>query len=399
MTRSALLQYYALNEGTVFEEFDDITDWTSTDNSATIAEDTVDGIDVIKITPVAASAGQPRFQKTISGLDYDNCNRSMALDVYLYDDVADYTSINVYFSSHETFGKYAYYAASSLSAIGLEKGWNRIIIPATSLVLNNGELYTNTFTGFRIRFIAASGKQPSIGFKQLKLGYKGKPVCMFAFDRGYASGYTEGLSYLISKGLKGIEYILPRLVDTDGFVTTAQLTTAYAAGCAIGQYPLDWTYTDKDSCVENLTEIKDWLIANSFSRAWAHVGYPSGNYSDATGLAMEEVGVKTGREGDGRINLFRPYNLKRHALSTTPSVTLATAKGYLDTAIEYGEPCMFLIHTLSATPADSDWSISDFQALVDYAIARKVDIVTIDEYYEGLTNPRYRSLSLARTTV
>lgn len=403
MTRNTLPQTYIKKEGALFEGFTTLADWTTTNCS--ITDDTINGVHVIKMTPSTNAACDIVKTLNPSVTDLNNRDRNIQLDIYLYDEGSKYYSFFVYLTSHGTFGKYLSYNDFNNTAhtgLHLVKGWNRLIIPAEVLSLYNGELLTNTFTKLKVRFAPVTGQgTPSIGVSQMKLGTKTKPCCIFTFDRAYLTGYTEGVTYLLNKGIKSTIYVCTSLVGATGKATEAQLATAYAGGCDIAQYPLYWDTNDKQSCIDTLTEQKSWLLSKGFTRGADHVAYPSGGYTDLSMEAMAEVEMKTGRAGDGR---FRPstipnlYRLKRHVLAYD-SVTLATAKSYVDNAIKWGEPVMFTFHTLAEPPSipASDWSINDFQALVDYVLQRKIDIKTVDEWHQGLTNPRYRSLAATRT--
>lgn len=62
---------------------------------------------------------------------------------------------------------------------------------------------------------------------------------------------------------------------------------------------------------------------------------------------------------------------------------------------------IFLVfHAIIESPAVAEnWPIADFQALIEWLVAKKVDCPTIDEWYEGLINPRHRAIPLNRQTV
>jgi hypothetical protein len=86
---------------------------------------------------------------------------------------------------------------------------------------------------------------------------------------------------------------------------------------------------------------------------------------------------------------------------TQPEITVSTVKSWIDTAVLTGSSLSLVFHHLaddSAHITDStNYLFSDFKAIVDYAIARGLEFVTIDEWYNGLTNPRYRSLPPSRS--
>jgi hypothetical protein len=71
---------------------------------------------------------------------------------------------------------------------------------------------------------------------------------------------------------------------------------------------------------------------------------------------------------------------------------------HIDNAIKDGTTIIFLCHRLLANAGETATAIADFKALVDYVVERGIDVVSVDEWYEGLTNPRYRSIPLSRAT-
>lgn len=85
------------------------------------------------------------------------------------------------------------------------------------------------------------------------------------------------------------------------------------------------------------------------------------------------------------------YNLDAYTIKAADSV--ATVKGYVDTAIARGTTSILMIEGLAdADPSEQEWLTASYQELIDYIVAKKnqnqLDVVTISEWYNGLTNPR-----------
>jgi len=405
MVRNALPQNHIEKSGTLLEAFQAVGDWTTNVSSmgdGTIVADTdhiIEGVQSIKVTPLT-SGSAVCVAKTISSKLFHS-DRNMALDVYLHTDPVEYGSIWVYISASSTLGSYMY-QQMNISTHNLRKGWNRIPINAQDWV-NTATSWNVTMVKLALRFTGAVGKTPSISFGSLRLAYKGKPKCLIMFDAGYASGYSEGVVYAQSKGVRGTIYTYPEAINVAGRITTAQLADSYAKGWAVGNYPIGWldagVTSSQITAQAEVERVRNALNDMGYTRASNHVAYPIGAYTDFTDLAMSASGMKTGRAGDNRqyLPLYTPYRLGRYSMGAT--VTLTTAKSYLMTAKKLGIPVAFLFHTLTASPTGNDWSIANFQALIDFAIAMGFDFQTIDEFYEGLTNPRYRSIPVNRTLV
>ena len=81
------------------------------------------------------------------------------------------------------------------------------------------------------------------------------------------------------------------------------------------------------------------------------------------------------------------YLLTRRNLGNT--ISLATSKGYVDSAIDEGMTLILQMHKLVASPAAAtEWAITDFQALVDYVVSKKnlIEVVTLTEWYKQVTS-------------
>ncbi len=89
--------------------------------------------------------------------------------------------------------------------------------------------------------------------------------------------------------------------------------------------------------------------------------------------------------------------LSKMVVNTT---SLTTALCWIDLAIQHNATIFLMFHQL-ATPASTeyDWTHANFQLLMEYIVARKIKCITIDEWYKGLTNPRWRSVPLSRVPV
>jgi hypothetical protein len=159
---------------------------------------------------------------------------------------------------------------------------------------------------------------------------------------------------------------------------------------------------------DEIRDATDWLIFSGFPRAARHLAYPVGPGNAVTWAAMTELGILTGR---GVVPWVEPtpagklYGLHGAVVSWgdiahgVPDYTVATVCGWIDKAIATGSTLTLVFHGLRAAGGilyTVDYLISDFRAIIDYAVQTGIRFCTIDEWYEGLTDPRYRSLLLGR---
>ena len=385
MTRTTLPQNFLLKPGTVLEDFSNIDDWlVPTNYGGTGTKEIVDinGVPFLKLTPTI-SGGNVGFAKTINFKIEELGN--MFIDVYVYDNTA-LGECRINFSSVTNITKMIY---QSISSAKLKKGLNRIPLMATDWLSSNGELYTSTMVRLLIRSISAVGKISPISVSNLRYGYKSNSCICVEFDDGYD---VDGYAYMKSRGVKGSFSIFPSAINAPDKMSKILLDEAYGLGWAICNHSVDdinFTTLTQSEIEGKLLACTQSLVENGWTRASRHVTYPSGGYNDTVNAAMSNANMLSGRGGEGYQYMFpsEMYNLTRKTLSS--SITLATAKSWIDYAITMGLPLILLSHQLGG---DNGFSVADFYSLIDYGIARKMKFLTRDELYEGLTNPRYVSL-------
>lgn len=418
MIRSALPQNYTKNEGTIFEDFETFEDFVlyqQTVGYGSISPDTANyktGTKSLKITAdvregVASYAGA---DKTISA----NLSSADVFRLWLYKPAGliirmnrygtvvayDIANIDLYFSSTSNFSKYFKYDIS----YGLTDGWNCVQFSKDDFINSGGESWDNTMIKLRVRVVAAAGKTANISFDSLTVGVDGLPRICVQFDNGWLSQYTEAFAYMQPRGINGTIYTISNAVGTDGYITLTQMQEMEAAGWTMANHTADHVYlTEKPDLAAVMASIggcRDWLELNGFTRGARHIAYPAGFYNSTVFEAMAQLDMKTGRAANyNRTNIPTDNYYELNATTSLETDTLDTAKALIDNTIASKGTLMLYFHIIELTPSAGNWSIANFQGLIDYIVARKVKCVTIDEWYEGLTNPRYRSLSLARTVI
>jgi hypothetical protein len=104
----------------------------------------------------------------------------------------------------------------------------------------------------------------------------------------------------------------------------------------------------------------------------------------------------TGRQSDGNYQntppQIPPYKLKCYGSIGIPT-TVATVISYVEEAIAKETTAFINFHDILESPADyTQWDRASFRAFIDYLVARKAQCLTIDEWWNTITNPRYKSL-------
>ena len=399
MSRSALPQNYTVNNGLLLEDFENTGNWTvSTDCGGTIATDTVryrTGTQSIKFT---LTNGYVSITKAISTVINP---RIMHLWVYIHTARDTFYQVEVRLSSAADMSKrfYAYFNLANLV-----EGWNLLTVHRDNWTCVNGESWSNTMIRLKVAVYTASGKSLVASLDNLHYNTEKLARCLIQFDDARDSAFSEGYTYMNSRGLAGSVYINSDRIGASGYMTVDNLTTLYNAGWALSNHTSDHSDLSLLTQAEAEAKIADctnWLIAHGFPRAAKHFAYPLGHYNSSTLAAVDATGMLTARTswtgsystpvGDLRLTLMK---------GVWRTTTLAGARAMIDQALKLEMTIALVFHELVASPAiDTQWTITDFRALIDYIVACKIPCATIDEWYEGLTNTRYRSLPLSRIGV
>ncbi len=410
MSRIALPQNYIKSEGTLVEGFEDISEWTPT-SSVTLSTDTVNyktGSQSILLTNGDITK-TGRMDKTINQ-SFSLQNLRIQVYVPTANDRDSSQYLYLFFATTSGFSKYMQMAW----AVGknLVVGWNTLVCHRSQFSATGGATWNDTYTVMRISVAPdeTNGSVPfTLGFDDLRMNFEGMSRLALTFDDGFISQYTEAFSYMDSKGIPGTlyaakNYITAGTVGAETYLTTENMAEMEEAGWTMANHTashLDLTALSASQMESELIDCANWLKSIGFIRGWRHVAYPYGTWNDVLLGVMQDGGFVTGRTLLYN-ELFPPLAHYRQAATRLImyNVTLATAKGWVDYIIKTGTSVIVTFHKLvESDPTQSAWTIANFQALIDYIVERKVACVTIDEWYKGLSNPRYRSVPLNRSGV
>ncbi len=409
MDRQSLKDPYTIKDGDLFQDFETLGDWTAGGTGATIVADTTlfkTGTQSIKLTTGAGSAGN--LTKTINEILVD----IGVLSYWVYiEDVTKVNGVTIMLSNDDTFTNYFsfLYLANNDKTTKLHNGWNLLTVGKQEWVPHASSNWNNPMIRVRVSVSVIGANQGIVWVDSIVIKKYTKPKIIFTFDDGASSVYSEAFSYLDGKGIKGTSYINSNMIDTGGFQTTTQLLEMYDAGWDISNHTQDGTdlttltQPQMESTIRGCSEFISGL-GMTRRNCHLHVAYPGGNYNSTTIDAMIATGMITGRtvrEGIESVPLDDNFTVGIRQIVNTTS--LATAKGYVTQAIGSGGTLVFLFHKIVAVPGTTlEWSISDFQALVDYInvlrVGNVLDTMTITEWYSGLSNGRTPSNTRATAT-
>jgi peptidoglycan/xylan/chitin deacetylase (PgdA/CDA1 family) len=405
MVRSSLPQNFLRNAGTVLDAFEDVSGWST--GSVTVAAETTikkTGTQAMRYTP--KNAGVLSFTiKTIS----TQLNRNGIFGIWMYVDgaVSDFSAITIYLAKDSGFSSYINHAVqlSLLSA-----GWNYIQIDnkwwTASTTTADG-----VFIRMKIQVTHASGKTTSLIFDDCTVNTEYEPRLIIAFDDNHKSIDTYAVPYMSARGIPGTRYCNYANVGTDDnlYSTLADLQACYALGWAVANHTIthpDLTTLTEAQVTSEITGCSDWLITNEMPRSAYHMAYPLNANNASVRAVAASCGVLSARGGSvsgnhiglGTTLVSRDMMYQLITTYTCQSTTtLASVKAGIDDAIVNGWALIIYLHGLADEIDVNHWDLVSFYALIDYIIARGIKCVTIDEWYNGLTNPRYRSIPPVRT--
>lgn len=400
MSRAPLPSRYEMPNGWVLvDDCSSLTGWTlsnvgSGGTTAIAAGQGPNGEDVMEFTVVGA-ADQRRATKTIS------VRNAGSIGVWVR--WPDYPTASgnplVYFTPDAFTNYFANTIAAQevLNKINGD-GWEFRVIPMSQFANQGGAANSWGLTQTSIRLIAKGSA--SLANVRTQIGpiyanLRTRPKIMLMFDDANASDYLQSKPVLDTYGFVATSYIIKDKIGTTDFLTMSQVQELYAAGWDIGGHHLSvFRGESYETQLARLVEIRDYLLDNGLTRGALHFSYPEGKYDQNTNLAMSAAGMRTGRTVIDYCQspAISPELYRLHAAGqdTALGSTGASALAEVDDAIKNGASIGLFMHGMSGT--GNHWNTTDLGTLCA-GLRRRVnqglcDVVTISEFYDGLSGTR-----------
>ena len=391
---------HVLEPKTLLDNLSDIGSWGNV-NRATLSIDTEKvkvGSSSVKLTGTDPTALSGSMDKDIS-LNFRNKHRSIYFRFYVYGNPAtDVNGVHVYLSSTSNFSKYL---MGDIPSSRLNEGWNYFILNPDNAVVNNGENWDNEFIKIRLSANPAPGKTCMVTFDGIYVYGEGIPNAVITFDDGWDTVYTAAFPIMKELGLKGTAYIVPNFLGRNNYMNEAKLRELHEDGWCIANHTINHGYYlsenwDPDDYADMVKNCIDWLRRKGYGDGAFHLAYPQGEYDQSLIKYLKSIGIKTARtvhQGTQWNDVDSFYELTTHNMGST--LTLERAKSYVDQAIVTGCTVNFMFHRVpvddsSSTTPSIAWSVSKFEALMNYLVEKRIRVVTIDEWYKARKNVRYK---------
>lgn len=392
MVRSTLPQNYE-SKFLVLDTFNDISSWTV--GSGAKSSDAY-GMNVIPTNP----AGTVTMDKNISVDVSDYQCVELVLFCHDASPVLSVSSIWIYLMSSAGFTQIF---SGSIQSAALAYGFNTVRVNPFASGPDTGNP-TKLITHVRISMNSRATYRPNVSFVSFSMGGGYSPSCQLQFDDGMSAVYDTIYPYLSARGLRATVHIIPNQIGHTGYMTLAQLDEIYEAGWDLTNHTMNHHHLPTLTLAEQRSEISDaydFLLDQGFLRAAKHVAYPYGEYNADTLTVMTELGMDTGRSTNGSstgtfalpVSKYLNVNTK-YQLPAYMGVVLSTMLTIFKSNVKTGGSFILYNHD---GDAEDGKTIAVLKSFWDYVASSKIRCLTASEWYDGLTNPRYKSIPATRT--
>lgn len=366
-------------------------------------------------TAIPTATGVPINSAAVSGvrtaIDLVDENTLIEFAVYYPDTfLSPAAGLDFYLCTTNTSNNYhkAYYPAGTDTL----KGWNTYSFNLQALidgvVDNSGMSKTgspniNSIDYFRLQLLDnANPSAEYVIIGPIRARRRAMTQVTLSFDDGHHTVIDEALPLMRTHGFKGNLGIITSYIGTTNYMTLSNIAEFAAEDWSINAHSV--THSNFVSGGLTDTQIRDEVV-NSVT-ALRELGYPcrffiwpGGGCTESSKSACREVGILAGFDIASRVDpapwvwgsgeYGRVYRVTMEATSG-----LDRCKNWLDEAIRQGVHVHFYFHVLTTDASvTGNTNITDFTNFLIYlrekTNAGLCDVVTFDEYYEGMADRQF----------
>lgn len=214
-------------------------------------------------------------------------------------------------------------------------------------------------------------------------------VVSVCFDDGLDSLYTKARPYMDKYGFKGTAYIIPELVDTNGYSTLDQLKTMQKTGWEIA------AHHDGQLEETNLHDLQDvirfkkqWMLDNGFNGV-DNYAYSNGRFTQSQLHNIYRKWFRTCRSiVEGNTETYPPADTHRlRILNITNVDTTVTVNNRITQAVNNKEWLIMVFHGIADTVTDSSTqtSTTNFQTHMDNLNTSGIRVMPVGAVINGDT--------------
>ena len=291
------------------------------------------------------------------------------------------------------------------SSFQVSPNQNTIVLDRAAFTVTGAGDWTN-INILQLQCDSLSGTQADVRIGPIYKDVYTRPKVVIWFDDGNASDYNNCYPVLSDLGLKANIAFYSDNLNATNFLTTAMCDTLYGAG---------WDFVNHTQTHPNLTtktaeEVADEfdvctrvMQANGWTRGNDFAVYPQGaTNTTVDGVAQQRfLACRGGRNSFTNFQqasfggLDYPLRLVTKSTLDNNTTTLNQAYTALDDCVRLGSMLNVFCHSVVNGGSGTTWELDTkfipfFTRVARYQDSNLLDVVTISDYYNGMTNPRRR---------
>ncbi len=251
--------------------------------------------------------------------------------------------------------------------------------PPLGTVLAATAILSVTFTPTSPNYTPVSAKVTQLVHPVTDL----KGVVSINFDDGFESGYLNGYPIIHAAGFKSTQFVITQALGGDSYIFGSEMLAMKATGQEIGAHTRTHPHLDTLTKAQQEDEItgSQFDLAHDWNTPTKLFAYPYGDFNDTTVSIVKTDGFLGAR------TTYSPFND-----STSNALLLnclvvddgdlndpAVIESYIDNAQANGLWLILLFHQIDETGNPISVSHEVLQAVVDYLVAQKTQVVTMTQ--------------------
>jgi len=214
---------------------------------------------------------------------------------------------------------------------------------------------------------------------------------VFIMDDGWDTQYTQGYALLKRYDYPGCIAVIPAAVDTEGYMSYANLADLYIDGWDM----LNHTYNhealtglDCEEQAQQMIRARDWLDSHMLSRGSNIVVFPGGEFDQKTLHALSDEGFIAGRSLKSLWTVKAGCSLENvEVCNILPGLSFDYVQAAIDKAIRNRSTLLIVVHKLESVTDDQHMQVSpeDLARIVDYVHEHEdqLAVVTLSQFVAG----------------
>jgi peptidoglycan/xylan/chitin deacetylase (PgdA/CDA1 family) len=379
------------SEGTPFENFETLTDWTPPESPGSQELSTNAKQGTYSLRQNIVNGASVSSTKTISA-NLSNV-KNFIFWVYLQKDATFTGSLVIYLTSTTNFSKYF---VAVLPYAAMNKGWNRLVIDKAKFTTANDD-WTNTMVRLRVKVWPSAGETFYVCWDDLRTDYIARPKVIITFDDGIQSFYDKAYPIMAANGQKGVSFVITDDIWKIGFLTLPEINELYALGWDISNHTKNHQHLTALSEEDMHTEIDVADTALSAYTSRKFFAYPYGDYNSTIIDYLKSkryAFARTTIRGDYQphFNLSEDLQYQMKGSVVANYTTVAQVQDWIDAVINQKGLLVLAFHRIVDSGADisEKYLTADFQTISDYLKTKSdaglLDVETFTDYYNGYAN-------------